>query len=175
LSDDPSFAGVAMQCKEVLLGAMANDGIPFSMLVKELAGNRNMSRHPFFQVMFSLEPSLAPLGPAWRFARMDIHNGSTKFDINLELDDTQHGIEGRLIYNCDLFEAGTIQRMIEDWYSVVAEVVADPTRRISEVVAAVRARKAAGDTGHDVATSTGRASSESTGFLDSIRRIFSKS
>ena len=121
LANDPTFADLAMQCKEVLLGAMANDGIPFSRLVTELVGKRNPSRHPFFQVMFSLEPPLAALEPAWRFARMDIHNGSTKFDINLELDDAQHGIEGRLIYNCDLFEASTIQRMIEDWYAIVAK------------------------------------------------------
>ena len=62
LADDPSFADLAMQCKEVLLGALANDGIPFSMLVKEFVGKRDTSKHPFFQVMFSLEPPLAPLG-----------------------------------------------------------------------------------------------------------------
>ena len=140
LADDPSFADLAVECKEVLLGAMANDGIPFSRLVTELVEKRNPSRHPFFQVMFSLEPPLAPLTPAWRFARMDIHNGSTKFDINLELDDTPHGIEGRLIYNSDLFEASTIQRMIENWRVIIAEVAADPSRRISEVVATVQAR-----------------------------------
>ena len=37
-----------------------------------------------------------------------------------------HGIEGRLIYNCDLFERSTIERMVEDWYSIVSEVVTDP-------------------------------------------------
>jgi hypothetical protein len=174
LAQDPSFADLTVQCKEVLLGAMANDGIPFSMLVKELGARRDMSKHPFFQVMFSLEPPLAPLGPAWRFARMDIHNGSTKFDINMELDDTPHGIEGRFIYNCDLFEASTIQRMIRDWYAIVAEVVADPSRRISEVVAAVRAQKSVASSPVPAA-STDKPSSESTGFLDSVRRIFSKS
>jgi len=172
LSDDPSFADLAMQCKEVLLGAMANDGIPFSMIVNELVGKRNISRHPFFQVMFSLEPPLAPLSPAWRFARMDIHNGSTKFDINLELDDTPHGIEGRLIYNCDLFEESTIQRMIEDWHSIVAEVIADPSRRASEIVAAVRAGRRVNADG-DMATSTNSPPAETMGFLDSVRRIFS--
>ncbi len=172
LSEDPSFADLAMQCKEVLLGAMANDGIPFSRLVTDMMGKRNTSRHPFFQVMFSLEPPLAPLSPSWRFARMDIHNGSTKFDINLELDDTPHGIEGRLIYNCDLFEASTIKRIIGDWHAIVAEVVADPSRRISEVAAAVQAHRRV-DPGPDAADSTGKPSSESLGFLDSVRRMFS--
>ena len=170
LANDPTFADLAMQCKEVLLGAMANDGIPFSRLVTELVGKRNPSRHPFFQVMFSLEPPLAALEPAWRFARMDIHNGSTKFDINLELDDAQHGIEGRLIYNCDLFEAATIQRMIEEWYTIVAKVAADPSRRISEVIAEVRARKRVGP-GKEAADSS--TSPEKRGLVNYVRRMFS--
>jgi surfactin family lipopeptide synthetase A len=165
LAEDPTFAELTAQCKEVLLGAIANDGIPFSMLVKELAPERDPSRHPFFQVMFSLEPPLASLGSAWKFARMDIHNGSTKFDINLELDDTPSGIEGRLVYNRDLFERSTIERMAEDWYAIVAEVVADPLRRISEIVSNLEARKG---------TLDGPVSAESNGFMKSVRRLFSK-
>lgn len=172
LEDDPSFADLALQCKEILLGAMANDGIPFSLLVKELVGKRNPSRHPFFQVMFSLEPPLAPLSPAWRFARMDIHNGSTKFDINLELDDTQHGVEGRLIYNSDLFNPSTIQSMIEDWYAIVAQVAAAPSLRVSEVVSTVRARKEAGSA-KGIADSNESLAPQKSGFVNSIRRIFS--
>jgi hypothetical protein len=123
LASNSSFGDLAAQCKETLFGALANDAIPFSMLVKELAEGRDSSRNPFFQVMFSLEPPLAPLSPAWRFSRMDIHNGSTKFDMNLELDDSPHGIEGRLIYNCDLFESSIIERLVADWYAIVAKVV----------------------------------------------------
>ena len=122
--------------------------------------------------MFSLEPPLAPLGPAWKFARMDIHNGSTKFDINLELDDTPHGIEGRLVYNRDLFESSTIERMVEDWYAIVAEVVADPSRRISEVVANIESRKEVGPMG--AADSVEATSQESNGFVKSVRQLFSR-
>jgi surfactin family lipopeptide synthetase A len=172
LADDPSFADLAMQCKEVLLGALANDGIPFSMLVKELVRRRDMSRHPFFQVMFSLEPPLASLGPAWKFARMDIHNGSTKFDINLELDDTPHGIEGRLVYNRDLFTQRSIERMVGDWYAIVAEVVADPSRRVSEVAAVVKSRKEPGPARE--AADPVEAPQESKGFAKAVRQLFSR-
>ena len=174
LANDPSFAELAIQCKDVLLGAMANDGIPFSMLVKELVGKRDTSKHPFFQVMFSLEPPLVPLGPAWKFARMDIHNGSTKFDINLELDDTAHGIEGRLVYNRDLFEPSTIERLARDWSTIVAEVVAYPSRRISEVVASLEAQRKAAPA-DSTAKPTEAMSSESNGFMKSVRQLFSKS
>jgi hypothetical protein len=170
LADDPPFADLAMRCKEVLLGALANDGIPFSMLVKELVGKRDTSKHPFFQVMFSLEPPLASLGPAWKFARMDIHNGSTKFDINLELDDTPQGIEGRLVYNRDLFESSTIERMVEEWYAIVAKVVADPSRRISELVTNIASREKAGLADRPA----NPASQQSNGFVKSVRQLFTK-
>jgi hypothetical protein len=172
LREDPSFADLAMECKEVLLGAMANDGIPFSRLVTELVEKRDASRHPFFQVMFSLEPPLAPLTPEWRFARMDIHNGSTKFDINLELDDTPEGIEGRLIYNSDLFEASTIEGMIENWCVIIAEVAADPSRRVSDVVAAVRARARVIPRERSV-YSIETKSPKKQGLVNSVRRMFS--
>lgn len=173
LNGDPSFADLVAQCKETLFGALANEAIPFSLLVKELSEGRDPSRHPFFQLMFSLEPPLAPLGPAWRFARMDIHTGSTKFDINLELDDAPRGIEGRLIYNRDLFERRTIERMVAEWYSIIAEVVADPSRRISEVVADIAAEKV--ETPADRATDASEVDSHhSGGFLGSVRRLFSK-
>ena len=171
LASDPTFAELAMQCKEVLLGALANDGIPFSMLVKELSQERARNRHPFFQVMFSLEPPLPSHGPAWRFARMDIHNGSTKFDMNLELDDTPHGIEGRLVYNCQLFERATVERMAEDWYAIVAQVAADPTRRISTVVAELEVCKEAALT--EELADPDDASPEPNRFIKSVRRLFS--
>jgi hypothetical protein len=174
LADDPSFADLALQCKEALLGALANDGIPFSMLVKELAQERDLNRHPFFQVMFSLEPPLAPLSPAWKFARMDIHNGSTKFDINLEMDDTAHGIEGRLVYNSKLFDASTIERMAEDWYVIAVEVAADPSLRVSEVVAKIRASRPAPAVKQETAHDDSLSKEESNGFVKSMRRLFSR-
>ncbi len=172
LAGDPSFADLATQCKETMFGALANDGVPFSMLVKELSEERDSSRNPFFQVMFSLEPPLAPLGPTWKFARMDIHNGSTKFDLNIELDDTAHGIEGRLIYNCALFEQSTIERLIVDWYSIVAKVVGDPSRRVSEIAAHIEPRPD-DPAGNEGETAVAETQQESTGFFSSVRRLFS--
>jgi hypothetical protein len=172
LAGDPSFADLVVQCKESLLEALANDGVPFALLVKELCGERDASRNPFFQVMFSLEPPLAPLGPGWRFARMDIHTGSTKFDMNIELDDGPHGIEGRLIYNCDLFERSTIERMVADWHSVVSEAVTDPFRPISKIAGNLEGRK----TRLLSDRNAGRVDvtpQQSTGFLKTVRQRFS--
>jgi surfactin family lipopeptide synthetase A len=134
LSRDPTFLEVVRRGREELLSSLAHDGIPFESVVKALCVQRDSSRHPFFQVMFGFQPPLAPLKPNWKFAQMDLDLGVTKFDLHLELDERQEGIIGRFIYNADLFERETIKGMIETWRNVVYQVVADPSRRISQLV-----------------------------------------
>jgi len=173
LAGDPSFIDLVIQCKDDLLGALDNDGVPFSLMVRDLSGERNGSRHPFFQVLFSLLPPLSPLGPGWKFSRMDIHTGSTKFDLNLELDESPQGIEGRLIYNRDLFERSSIEEMVEDWLSIVAEVAADPSRRISEIAATLERHKEVPQPSL-AAVRVADPPRQSTGFRKSVRRLFTK-
>ena len=53
--------------------------------------------------------------------------GTTKLDLELELDERPEGhIAGRLIYDRDLFETATVERMAEHWLRVVDAVAADP-------------------------------------------------
>jgi non-ribosomal peptide synthetase component F len=134
MSGNPTFSEVIRRGKEELLSSLANDGIPFENLVKELAPKRDRGRNPFFDVSFSFEPPLAPLRPGWKFTQMDIEIGAAKFDLHLELDERHDGIIGRFIYNSDLFERKTIESMSELWKNIVSQSVVDPSLRISELV-----------------------------------------
>lgn len=172
LSGDPSFLELAQQCKDELLGALANDGLPFTLLVKELAWERDSSRHPLFQVLFSMEPPLVPLKPGWNYSQMDVETGCAKFDLHLELDEFPTGIGGRFIYNTDLFDRSTIEEMIEDWRAIVSQSVADPSRRISQLLPdSYAVRKTALPEG--MAASTSGLLSQPARLLDSVRRLFS--
>ncbi len=134
MSGDPTFLEVMRRGREELLSALANDGIPFENLVKELAPHREGTKNAFFQVSFSFEPSLAPLGPNWKFTQMDIETGAAKFELHLELDERHDGIIGRFIYNSELFNHDTIEKMVECWQTIVQQVVATPDLRISRLV-----------------------------------------
>lgn len=138
LSGNPTFRELMRRGREELLNSLANDGIPFQRIVGELAAQSDGGKSPFFQVLFSFEPPLAPLQPNWKFTQMDIETGAAKFDLHLELDERSDGIIGRFIYNCDLFERRTIEGMMHTWRNIVHQIVADPERNISELVSDIQ-------------------------------------
>jgi non-ribosomal peptide synthetase component F len=172
VSGELTFAELVARCKDELFGALANDGLPFSLVVKELSGERDGSRHPLFQLLFSFEPPLAPLKPGWKFTRMDVETGSAKFDLHLELDEFPQGVEGRFIYNADLFDRSTIEQMGADWVGIVSEVVATPSRRISELVPSPRPQRQTLESRTEVAAAA-LPSQRSVGLLKSVRKLFS--
>ena len=65
--------------------------------------------------MFSLEPSLPAVDPAWHLTQMDVDTGATKYDLYLELDERRDAVLARFHYSTDLFDQATIVRMSEHW------------------------------------------------------------
>ncbi|TRW97028.1 condensation domain-containing protein, partial [Candidatus Methylobacter oryzae] len=114
LSGNPGFRELLAQVREVTVGAYANQDIPFEKLVEALHPQRDLSRNPLFQVMFVFRNTpedplhLQGMNPEPSQAG----NGTTQFDLTLELTETPQGLSGRVEYATDLFEAATIERLI---------------------------------------------------------------
>ncbi len=130
-SADPTFRELLARVRDVVLDALASDDVPFELVVNAVEPQRDRNRNPLFQVMFSLEPPLPPLPPAWKLTQLDVETGTAKFDLYLELDDRPEGLIGRFLYRTDLFERATISRMVGHFHSLVDAVVADPRQRLS--------------------------------------------
>jgi amino acid adenylation domain-containing protein/non-ribosomal peptide synthase protein (TIGR01720 family) len=135
LGRDPTFAELLAQVRKVALEAYAHQDLPFEKLVNELEVERDLSRTPLFQAMFVLQN--APGGPielaGLRLEPLEITQVAAKFDLSLYLTESPDSIEGALEYNTDLFDAATIERIAGYFEKLIAGIVADPDRRISEI------------------------------------------
>jgi amino acid adenylation domain-containing protein len=135
LSGDPPFVELLGRVREVALGAYGRQDLPFERLVEELQPERDLSRHPLFQVMMVLQnaPREGAELPGLRLSTLPSESGTTKFDLTLSLVEGEGGLAGSLEYSTDLFEAETVRRMLGHYRKLSESVVADPQRRLSEL------------------------------------------
>ena len=111
---------------DAVVGALSASEVPFDRIVREVQPKRDLGAHPLFQVLFSVQPPTPAFAGGWDLTQMDVTVGTAKFDLYLELDERSEGLIGRFLYNTDLFDASTIQRMIGHWRTILEAVVADP-------------------------------------------------
>jgi amino acid adenylation domain-containing protein len=131
LSGDPSFAQLMERVREVALAAYANSELPFDKLVEELQPRRELSRNPLFQVVFQLQ-NLSEIGTGARPAGqpLEVQTGSAKFDLTFNLWESAEGIVGQAEYSTDLFDAKTIEGMVEHWINLLHAATSEPARTL---------------------------------------------
>ena len=120
------FREFLAQVRDTVAGALSASDVPFDRIVREIQPKRDLSAHPLFQVLFSVEPPAPAFTQGWDLTQMDVTVGASKFDLYLELDERPEGMIGRFLYSTDLFDAQTIRRMIGHWRTILEAVVADP-------------------------------------------------
>ena len=134
LSGEPTFRQVLRRVRDVTLAAFADDGVPFDHVVRVLQPRRDLSRNPLFQVLLTLEPPAPPTAPGWDLVtQMGIHNGTSKFDLSVELEDRPEGLVGRFIYATDLFEAASMERLAAHFVGLLDAAVAGPDRPVTRL------------------------------------------
>lgn len=136
LSGSLTFRQLMRQVREVSLGALAHQDLPFERLVEKLQPDRSLSHHPVFQVTFSVEnqppASLALHGLTTRL--LDISYETTKFDLTLAVLDTGQELKIEFSYNKNLFERDAISRMADHFQTLLQSIVADPDQRLADLL-----------------------------------------
>ncbi|MGC5568956.1 condensation domain-containing protein, partial [Streptomyces sp. FR-108] len=125
LSGDPSFRDVLGRVRETALGAYAHQDVPFEQLVEALVTERDRSRSPLFQVLFSYV--------AERGAYVNPGDLPVKFDLAVKLGDSGDGLAGEIEYSTALFDAVTVERLAEHLVAVLEAAAADVDRRIADL------------------------------------------
>jgi amino acid adenylation domain-containing protein len=135
LSGDPTVSEFLRRTRQVCLDALQHQDLPFERLVEELQPERDLSRNPLVQVMFSLENMpLPPLQLAGLTqSQLDLGRSVTHVDLTLRAQETTEGLRALLEYSTDLFDEPTIARMAAHWRTLLEAMIASPERRLSEL------------------------------------------
>ncbi len=133
LSGRPSFTELLHRVQEVVLGALANQDVPFERLVEELQPQRDMSRTPLFQVMFDLQRPMSIQSASLAITEEAFEYPMEKFDLSLRIVAVRDGLKGILLYQTDLFDAETITGIANHLEVLLTSVTASPERPIEEI------------------------------------------
>ncbi|HEY0171322.1 MAG TPA: amino acid adenylation domain-containing protein [Pyrinomonadaceae bacterium] len=133
LSGDPTFRELLGRVREVTLGAFAHQDVPFEKLVEELQPERDTSRTPLFQVMFSLQnaPPPPPRMGGVEVSPFEDEAAVSLFDLSLDVTERADGLLCVLEYNTDLFDGSTAGRMLDHFVVLLDAAAADPNARLS--------------------------------------------
>lgn len=130
-----TFTRFLSQVNDETLACFDNQSFQFKDLVEALEVEKDMSRNPLFEVVFSydeFEPSELTIGGLTLKAIDDDHN-ITKFDLRLSSADTGEVLKCNFEYSTALFRRSTIERFVA-WFKHIAEqVVLDPDRRLADL------------------------------------------
>ena len=129
LSGDPTFRELLRRVREVCLGAYAHQDLPFEKLVEELQPARDLSRHPLFDVLFNYMDSsqLVLESPGLTLRSVPVEP-EARFSMTLYIDEHEHMIGLRLVYQRALFSAERMAGLLDQFRHLLEQVVAAPER-----------------------------------------------
>ncbi|QFQ99403.1 amino acid adenylation domain-containing protein [Streptomyces phaeolivaceus] len=136
LADDPSFGELLARVRETVGDAFLHDELPFERLVEELAPQRDLSRNPLFQVLFTYRDGITRHFrlPGLEVAAEPVPSRTAKFDLTLELTrDGGGGFTGEIEYATALFDEATVARLARHYVNLLEQAVAAPDTPVSRL------------------------------------------
>ncbi|WP_204014810.1 non-ribosomal peptide synthetase, partial [Virgisporangium aurantiacum] len=130
LTGDPTFVELLDRVRANCLEAYANQDVPFERLVEELAPERDRSRTPLFQVMFSMDlphrsDELVQL-PELELCGFPAPPGAARFDLMVVMSERDNGLWGGIQYSAELFDPATISRLAGHFATLLETYAAQP-------------------------------------------------
>ncbi len=137
LAGDPPFTGLLARVRGAALDAYAHAEVPFEKLVAELAPRRDASHSPLFQVLLSFEDLATGSGikslPGLAILPLAIPDTTAKFDLSFILRTVDGALHLSWSYARALFDRTTLARMAGHFEILIAGLLADPGRPLSQL------------------------------------------
>ncbi|MBO9729964.1 MAG: amino acid adenylation domain-containing protein [Chitinophaga sp.] len=136
LDAQKNFVELLQEVKQMALDAYEHQDVPFEKIVETLGLQRDMSRHPLFQVMFSLQHQLAdgphmPTVAATKGYEADITRA--RYDLQLDVTEMPDGALIVLTYCSDLFREKTAAQYCMHYEQLLESIVQQPQAPIGSL------------------------------------------
>ncbi len=129
LRDDPSFARLLGRVRGVVLEAFANQDIPFELLLDEFQAAR-------LQVNFHHDAGLQQpleMPDGLTSELVAVASAGAVYELSLSVLEEPRGVRLEIEYNPNLFDAGTIERMLGHYETLLASALREPAKPISKL------------------------------------------
>jgi len=132
LSGNPAFTEALARVRRTTLDAYEHQDVPYEKLVAELQPQRAASHTPFFGTILNWVNT--PASSEFAGTRSgSIENAAIKFDLTLNVLETNGALPASIEYSTELYEAATITRVVEHLQKLLSGIPADPDGLISEL------------------------------------------
>lgn len=118
---DQSVSAFVELVGEICLDAFANQEVPFEQLVRNLNVDRVGGRSPLFQGKFFMDnlPNEVLRGSNFSMEALVIEQEAARLPLNFSLVDTGHEVVGKLVYNIQVFDNATVERMLRRYRAIL--------------------------------------------------------
>jgi amino acid adenylation domain-containing protein len=143
LEGHPSGHELVRRTRETCVDAYSHQDVPFERLVEDLHPQRSLARNPLCQVTLQLHNDphgRAPHGNGAGGAPAPgddplarVERATSIFDIAVSLAESADGMWGRIDFDTDLFDPGTVERLGRHLVAVLEGMAAEPDRPVDEL------------------------------------------
>ncbi|KXZ23340.1 non-ribosomal peptide synthetase, partial [Bacillus nakamurai] len=134
VKQDQSFISLLGHVRRQVLNAFSHQDYPFEWLTEELNVPRDMSRHPIFDTMFSLQNAADGI-PEIGDLTLSVHETNfniAKFDLTMQARESADGMMLDLDYCTKLYKQSTADRMLAHYVYLLESAAAAPEAKISD-------------------------------------------
>jgi amino acid adenylation domain-containing protein len=136
VAGDPSMRELVSRVRDIVLDGIDYSGTPFERIVETVAPQRDLRHAPIFQAQLNLQSTPPPRLrlPGITAAEPElVYTATSKVDLTVWFAERDGRLHADLEYSTDLFDADTIERMINHLLVFLTAAVTDPDLSIGDI------------------------------------------
>lgn len=135
VSEDPTVGELLERVRAAVTEAYTNQEAPYELVTATMRPDRERSGGPRVQTMFTFYrmPPRETTAGALELRPLDVDDGKARMDLELYVWVAPDGLHARFIFDADIFNAETTERVTQHYANVLAGMVADSSCRLSEL------------------------------------------